>query len=334
MASEGIRKAALLLMGLDQATAAELLRAASPEMVTEITAELSYLESAARSDVQLEQDPVREFVALISSGGGGGGRVKGLLTTALGADRSESVLADAQELLARRDPFLPVREAPVDQLAGALEGESPRVAALVLSELPARRAGELLSLLDEDVRPAAIRGMACAEGVGSEARLRVAETVRARLDAARAEGRQSEAAAAEARQKKLRKLAVVLRGLGQESRAPLLEALAEQDADTAQDVRKLMVTWEDVPKVSDRGMQEVLRGTDAGQLALALYEADPIVTEKIRTNMSERAAALLDEEASLLSKPKAEEIAQAREVILDALREVNETGALEFETDE
>lgn len=333
MASDGIRKAALLLTGLDQATAAELLRAASPEMVTEITAELSYLESAAQADVQLEQDPVREFVALIA-GSGSGGRVKGLLTSALGADRSEAVLENAQELLARRDPFLSVREAPVDQLAGALAGESPRVAALVLSELPARKAGELLSLLGEEVRPAAIQGMASAEGVGSEARVRVAANIRARLEAARAEGRQTEAAAADARQKKLRKLAVVLRGLDQDSRAPLLEALQAQDAETAQAVRKLMVTWEDLTQISDRGMQEVLRGSDAGQLALALRDADPAIVEKVRGNMSERATALLDEEASLLSKPKPEEIAQARETILDALRETNDTGALEFETDE
>jgi len=39
----GIRKAALLLMGLEPTTAAELLKVADPEVVTRIAAELAYL---------------------------------------------------------------------------------------------------------------------------------------------------------------------------------------------------------------------------------------------------------------------------------------------------
>ena len=39
---------------------------------------------------------------------------------------------------------------------------------------------------------------------------------------------------------------------------------------------------------------------------------------------------MLDEETSLLSSPKAKDIQDSREVILDALRAVNEKGELTF----
>jgi len=63
-------------------------------------------------------------------------------------------------------------------------------------------------------------------------------------------------------------------------------------------------------------------------LALALYEADEEISQKIRSNISERAAAMLDEEASLMQEPLEREILDAREEIVKTLREANEEGTL------
>ena len=92
-----------------------------------------------------------------------------------------------------------------------------------------------------------------------------------------------------------------------------------------------MIMWEDVPLVGDRDFQELLRQTDSKLLALALVGAEQAIFAKIRDNISDRAASMLDEEASLLSSPKADEIEAAREGILDGLRELNVKGELTFE---
>jgi len=77
-------------------------------------------------------------------------------------------------------------------------------------------------------------------------------------------------------------------------------------------------------------MQEGLRGVDAKKLALAMHKADEDIVKKIKSNISERAVATVDEEASLMSAPKKEEIEGAREEIVQALRELNEKGDLAF----
>lgn len=77
-------------------------------------------------------------------------------------------------------------------------------------------------------------------------------------------------------------------------------------------------------------MQEALRGVDAQKLALALYKADEVLTKKIKANISERAAASIDEETSLMSVPKKEDIANAREELVSVWREMNKKGELNF----
>ena len=93
----------------------------------------------------------------------------------------------------------------------------------------------------------------------------------------------------------------------------------------------MMVVWEDIPQIVARMLQEVLQSADSRKLALALVDAEQKVAEKIRENISERAKAMLDEETSLLSSPKQDEIQQAREDVLAPLREMNSRGELEFE---
>jgi flagellar motor switch protein FliG len=133
------------------------------------------------------------------------------------------------------------------------------------------------------------------------------------------------------RDQQLRKVAVLLRGLNTDFRNAMVKAISEQNADLAAQVQRLMVEWEDLTVIDDRGIQETLRGLDSRKLALALVGAAPAIIRKVRANISERAAALVDEETSLLSKPKPEDIQAARETILASLRESNEAGKLEFQ---
>jgi flagellar motor switch protein FliG len=67
---------------------------------------------------------------------------------------------------------------------------------------------------------------------------------------------------------------------------------------------------------------------EPGRLAVALYGADEDIVQKIRSNMSERAVALLDEEISLMQEPLAKEVLDAREEVVGPLRDANEEGTL------
>ncbi len=317
----------MLLMGLDTTTAAELLRAVPPEVVPRIAAELAYLDSLGETKVATSDDPVREFLALLTGQADrsdGSQFMKEVLLAAVGQDGANEVLSQAQDILDRKDPFLQIRNAEVETIAEAIQGESAQVASMVLSELPEARSSKLLGLLEDEVRGDAIRGMTVAADAPQEIRIKVARRVRARL---------AELAGAPAkgnREKKLRKVAILLRGLTGDARDAMVKNIAADDPDVASQVKRLMVVWEDIPAVADECIQEVLRGVDSRKLALALWGATDQFIEKMRSNMSERACSMLDEESSLLSAPKTQDILQAQEDVLNALRELNEKGELDF----
>lgn len=327
MASSGTRKAALLLMSLDAASAAQLLKDARPEVAARIATELACLDASGKPEDASQ--PAQEFLVLLgksAQGRGAGKFVKDLLDSAMGKDKRVEILSRAQEMVAQRDPFGPIRTLAPADLAKALEGESPSVVAMVLSELPPKKSAELVTLLEEKTRVESLRGIASGEEPSAEARRRVAGLVLSRLQAPtlRRDGR---------REHQTRKVAVLLRGLSGDLRGSLVQAIAQSDPQSGTAIQDAMVTWGDILSIADRSLQEFLRGVESRKLAMALVGAAPAIMTKLRSNMSERASAMLEEEMSLLSSPKAQDIADAREELLKALREMNANNKLSFVED-
>ncbi len=329
MVLNGKQKAAMLLMSLDAVSAAELLKGVNPEVVQEIAVELAYLDASGLRDTHQSAEVARQFCNSLQAKKGF--HLKSFLNTMLkstvGNEKAEQIQTQIENLLQERDPFISIRSADSKTIASVLENEHPQATAVVLSELPARKSSEVLSLLEEGVRLSAINRMTASDVVAAEPKTRIAEAVCKRLETFTAGKSGATQVSAEG---SLRKVAVILRNLGKELRDGLLGAVQEKDSEIGDKVANLMILWEDVTQVADRSMQEALRGIDSQKLALALVKADETISEKIRSNISERAAAAIDEETSLMSSPKKDDIEQAREEIVKVLREKNEKGELNF----
>lgn len=325
----GKQKAAMLLMSLDAVTAAELLKGVKHELVQELAVELAYLDAAGLRDSRQSAEVTSQFCDLLNPAKGF--HLKRFLDTMLkstvGNEKARQIQTQIEELLRKRDPFMSIRSASSQTLAVVLGGEHPQAVAVILSELPTKKSSEVLGLLSESVRHDAISGMTSVGSVTAEAKRRIAEMTYKRLEALNT---QEGAVLQTSSEQALRKVAVVLRNLGKELRDGLLAALREKDSQAAEKIGDLMVLWEDILQVTDRSMQDALRGIDSQKLALALCKADEAIIKKIKANISERAAASIDEETSLMSAPKKEDIAQAREKLVTALREMNAKGELNF----
>lgn len=330
MISGGAKKAALLLMSLDSSSAAELLRNAPKNIVTQIATEIAHLEAAGAMGKTDRAEPTKEFFTLLSGRGGGGSKLPSLLEKAMGPDQAGEIIHAANLAVQERDPFLTIRSAEIGDLARILRGESGQVAALVLAELSANKASKLLGMLDERIRGEAVRGMTSGEGASEPIRRRVATRLTERLTKQFGGG----GAGSAEQTAKYRKVAMLLRGLESTARDALLKAIDASDAEAGKAVRDLMIVWEDVPNVDDISLQNILRLVDASTLALALHEAEPEVAAKIDSNISERARALVEEEASLMASPKREDVSKARDEILAAMRDLAATGQLEFEEEQ
>jgi flagellar motor switch protein FliG len=326
MPLSGKQKAAMLLMSLDTMTATELLRGLPAEDIQDIAMELARIDSSEQHDLKEQARVAREFYNSLQHRQGQrfGLRtfLNEMLVSILDKDKADQIQSQIRETMEKKDLFADIRQAGTDELVLALEGEHPQTIAVVLSELVPKKSQEVLALLAEEVRLKAVCKMTNPELVGNRVRQQIASTITQRLKSLKGE------TLVERPEQTLRKLAIVLSGLEREMRDQMLDEIAKQDEETATMVRRLMITWEDIPSVADRSLQEALRTVDAGKLAVALHGADEDIVQKIRSNISERALATLDEEISLMQEPLEKEVLDAREEVVKPLRDANEEGKL------
>lgn len=335
MVLSGKQKAAMLLMSLDATTAAELLKGVDPEMVQELAVEVAYLDASGHSSPVRNTEVARQFcesltVVKKSEGFELKGFLSTMLTSTIGAEKADRLQTQIDDLLQKRDPFIPVRSAESKILASILEKEHPQAIAVVLSELSARKSSEVLAILDEGIRVSVVTRLTGSEAVSLEARMRIAQLVCKRLDAMTGSGEGGAAGGGIGQNQSLRKVAVMLRNLEKEIRSGLMKSISKKDSEAGEKISELMVLWEDIIEIEDRSLQQAMREIDMQKLALALVEADEVTVRKIRSNISERAAETIDEETSLMSSPKAADIETARDEIVTVLREINEKGDLSF----
>ncbi len=330
MVMTGKQKAAMLLMSLDTATASEMVKGLDPEVVKGLAVELAYLDASGYKSGKQTVDVAKEFFNSLKNDNVFhlNSFLDAMLTSTVGGEKASQIRTQIQDLLRQRDPFITVRTAEPHVIASVLESEHPQAAAIVLSELPPKTSSEVLGLMAEGVRLSVISRMTSCEAVTAEARARIAESICRRFEAVTVGG-PGQAAPVRPEQS-LRKVAVILRNLGKELRDGMLGAIQGKDESAGEMVAKLMIVWDDIPQITDRSLQEILRKVDAQKLALALHKAEEIIINKVKSNISERAAATLDEEASLMSTPKKQDIIDAREEIVQSLREMNEKGELAF----
>lgn len=345
MALTGKQRAAMLLMSLDAVTAAELLKGVDAKVVKELAVELAYLDAAGYRDSKQSLEFARQFCNSLRAGKEFYLKdfLKEMLKSTVGDEKTGQIQTKIQDLLQKRDPFMIVRSADSQTIASVLEGQHPQAVAVVLSELPTKKSSEVLGLLGEGIRVSVISRLTSCARVTAESKTQIAKTVSSRLEAI-TEGGQAqkillrgpltggagEALSTRPNQSSLRKVAVILRNFGKEIRDGLLGAIQGKDSWTGEMVADLMIVWEDIPQIADSSLQKALRRIEPRKLALALVRADDALVQKIKSNISEEVSAILDEEASSVSVHKKKDIEQARDAIVQVLREMNEKGELEF----
>lgn len=325
MVISGKQKAAILLMSLDAMTAAKLLKDVDAETVQELAVEVAYLDASGFSNTGQRDQVIRQFCSSLNKSPEFDIQefLGTMLNNAVGQDRASRIQSQIRDLLQKRDPFIPIRQADPQQLSDILAGEHPQAASVVLSELSSKKSSEVLALLEEKLRLQVVTRMAAKESITEEAKMRIAQMVCGKLSS------RSDVPAVQPNQAP-RKVALMLRNLDKEIRDGLLSNITQKDAEAGQMITELMLIWKDIPEITDRSLQQILRDIDANTLALALIDADETIAQKITSNISERAAETLQEEQSLMAQPAKADIEQAREEIVTTLRGLNEKGELNF----
>ena len=335
MALSGKQKAAMLLTSLDPGTVVELLRGLPAENLQEIGIELTRMDAMGNKGTVERVKVAQEFFASLKKtqkqGLGVNGFFGEMLMNVLGKDKAEQIQAEIRKVTEKSDVFDPIRAASADALVPALEGQHQQTIAVILSELESKKSQEVLLRLSDESRLKAVCRMTNMECLRPEVKQKIAGMICERLKSVKVEVRQeSGGQGSGTKEHPLRKLAVMLTGLEKDLRDRMLAEINQQNSETCDTIKDLMVTWEDILVIADRSIQEAMRGIDVRKLAIGLNKADPEIAKKIRSNISEKTATTLDEETSLMQEPEQKDILEARAAILVPLKTANEEGKLKF----
>ena len=108
----------------------------------------------------------------------------------------------------------------------------------------------------------------------------------------------------------------------------LMDAIGARDPELASQIKGLMFVFEDLTLLDGRAMQRLLRDIEGKELALALKAASEELKQHILKNMSERAAAALQEEMEYLGPVKVKDVEAAHLRIIQAVRSLEEAGEI------
>jgi flagellar motor switch protein FliG len=126
----------------------------------------------------------------------------------------------------------------------------------------------------------------------------------------------------------VRSLASILNSSNRATERNILDHLQTEDADLAEEVRRLLFVFEDILKLDDRAIQMVLREVDSKDLALAMRGSTPDVQEKILSNMSSRGSEMLREEMEFMPPQRRRVVEEAQTKIVAIVRKLEDAGEI------
>lgn len=123
-------------------------------------------------------------------------------------------------------------------------------------------------------------------------------------------------------------VAEILNRIERGTEKSIMADLEERDPELADEIARLMFTFEDIVYVEDSGVQKALREIEQRELALALKSANENVAEKIYHNLSARAREMIQEEIEFMGPVRLRNVEEAQQKIVGVIRRLEESGEI------
>ncbi len=314
----GVEKTAIMMMSINPDQAAKLFSIMDDEEIKEVSATMSTLGSV---DSEIVEQVFVEFADQMSSSGAVVGNFESteqLLLKALGKERVESIMEDIRGP-AGRNTWEKLNNVSEEVLAAYLKNEYPQTIALVLSKIRPDHAAKVLTELPEDLAMDVILRMLSMEAVKKEVLESVEKTLRVEFmsNLAKTQRRDSHEMMAE-----------IFNNFDRNAETKFMSELEERDSESAERIRALMFTFEDLVKIDGNGIQTVLRNIDKDKLTIALKGASENIKELFISNMSERASKILLEDMEAMGPVRLKDVDEAQMSIVAVAKDLAAKGEI------
>jgi len=314
----GPQKAAIILMAVGEERAGTLFTKMDDDEIKEISSAMATLGSVGAPVVE---ELFREFVNAFSGGGSLVGSYEGterLLSKFLDSERLGNVMEDIRGP-AGRTMWEKLANVNEQTLATYLKNEYPQTIAVVISKITPDHAARVLSELPEELSTEVVTRILTAEPVKKEILTKIEETLRHEFMAnlAISTKRDSHEIMAE-----------IFNNFDRSTEDRFMSALEGRNRESADKVKSLMFTFEDLVRLDPNGVQVLLRTVDKGELASALKGATDSLRDLFLSNMSERAGKILSEDMEQMGPIRQRDVSEAQGKIVNLTKELADKGEL------
>jgi len=204
-------------------------------------------------------------------------------------------------------------------LANYLKNEYPQTVALVLSKVKPDHAARVLELLPEEFAIEVVMRMLRMEVVQKDSLDGVEKTLRTEFmsNLARTNRRDPHEMMAE-----------IFNNLDRNNEGRFLTAIEDRNRTSAERIKALMFTFEDLIKLDPSGVQTLIRNADKSKLALALKGASDALKDLFFSNMSERAGKILREDMEAMGPVRLRDVDEAQTYLVTTAKELATKGEI------
>ncbi|PXX96450.1 flagellar motor switch protein FliG [Halomonas sp. LBP4] len=318
--TSGARRSAILLLALDEDSAAEVFKYLSAGEIQDISAEMARLDQVSHEEMQQVltefHAETEEFIALNLNSSE---HIRSVLTKALGSERASSLIEDVLETSGASSGIdaLNLMEAPL--VAELIRDEHPQIIATVLIHLERHQAAAVLELFDDKLRNDVVLRIATFSGVQPAALQELTEVLSGMLDGQNLK---------RSKMGGVRTAAEILNLMNSSQEEAVIETVRAHNEDLAQRVIDEMFLFENLLDLDDRSIQLVLKEIDTNSLVVALKGAPEALMDKFLRNMSQRAADLVREDMEARGPIRVSQVEAEQKAILQVVRRLADTGEI------
>jgi len=318
--ASGLRKAAVVFVSLGRDIAAEVMSRMPHELIEDVTREIAEIDSI----LPAEQDKIlSEFYNLAMAQRymeqGGLAYAQAVLEKSLPSHDAAEILRQVTQTI-QKAPFQFLQKAESENVLTFIQDEHPQTIALILAHLAEQRSAEIMQGLPQQKQVEVVKRIASMDQTNPEVIKEVEAGLENRLSDIVSQTF-DKAGGIEA-------AAAILNLADRATEKGILESLETDDPDLVEQIRRLMFVFEDILLVNDKGIQAVLKEVDNEELALALKAASDELKNKIFSNMSERAAQLINEDMEYMGPVRLSDVEGAQQKIVDIVRRLEDAGEL------
>lgn len=310
--------------------AAVLLLALGPDHGKPIWEELDEIEIRQLSRAMVRLGPITqemldnlltEFVTVVSSNGSISGNTESterLLMSFLPGERVETIMEEIRGP-AGRNMWEKLSNVQEDILANYLKNEYPQTIAVVLSKISVDHASRVLAVLPDELALDVVQRMLGLDPVQKEILEKIESTLRTEFMSTLSHTQ---------RRDSHEQMAEIFNSFDRQTEARFMTSLEENSRESAERIKELMFTFDDLTRLDSAAIQALLQGMDKKDTALALKGANDTAKEFFLANMSARASKLLQDDMEAMGPVRLKDVDQAQGKMVSVAKDLAARGEI------